>query len=246
MVRRRVGPGTGSGHGRQVRGRSVRARSSIGLTVRLTRATCRVVAYGLVAYGLVARSPVSSIVMTLAVEVRRVSINHSVICSGRVRGGMADSMVVSGMVAGRERTGWRRRRRSICSRHQLLIAVRVAGPAKQHRRRRQALHWHGHCHGPEHTGAKNAVHGVSLTTARHSHRPQGRTLSAAPLDATEPIHDAGWRGGPSAPTFCDSHLRMRSASPMREYLPAESSKTMMSLRPASCACMTTQRPASAM
>jgi DNA-binding IclR family transcriptional regulator len=42
------------------------------------------------------------------------------------------------------------------------------------------------------------------------------------------------------------HLRTRSASPIREYLPAESRNTMISLRPASCACMTRQRPASEM
>jgi hypothetical protein len=39
---------------------------------------------------------------------------------------------------------------------------------------------------------------------------------------------------------------MRSASPMREYLPAESSSTMISLRPAIWACITTQRPAAEM
>ena len=44
----------------------------------------------------------------------------------------------------------------------------------------------------------------------------------------------------------DTHLRSRSASPMREYLPVESSSTMISLRPAICACITRQRPASAM
>ncbi len=43
-----------------------------------------------------------------------------------------------------------------------------------------------------------------------------------------------------------THLRMRSASAMREYLPAESSSTMISLRPAICACITRHWPASLM
>jgi hypothetical protein len=43
-----------------------------------------------------------------------------------------------------------------------------------------------------------------------------------------------------------SHLRTRSASPMREYFPAESRNTMISLRPARLACITRQRPASLM
>src|SRR5213595_423951 len=43
-----------------------------------------------------------------------------------------------------------------------------------------------------------------------------------------------------------THLRTRSASAIREYLPAESRNTMISLRPARLACITRQRPASEM
>ena len=42
------------------------------------------------------------------------------------------------------------------------------------------------------------------------------------------------------------HLRTRSASPIREYLPVESRNTMIRWRPAIFACMTRQRPASEM
>ena len=47
---------------------------------------------------------------------------------------------------------------------------------------------------------------------------------------------------------CDpvTQRRTRSASPMREYLPAESRNTMISWRPAILACITRQRPASEM
>ncbi len=51
---------------------------------------------------------------------------------------------------------------------------------------------------------------------------------------------------PSMGCIFSTQERTRSASPRRLNLPAESRNTMMSLRPATCACITRQRPASEM
>ena len=49
---------------------------------------------------------------------------------------------------------------------------------------------------------------------------------------------------PVAPEDFSTQRRTRSASAMRLSLPAESRNTMISLRPATCACITKHCPAS--
>ena len=54
------------------------------------------------------------------------------------------------------------------------------------------------------------------------------------------------RTGTGGMAWCSSHLRTRSASWSRLSLPVASRNTMISLRPATWACITRQRPASEM
>jgi len=51
---------------------------------------------------------------------------------------------------------------------------------------------------------------------------------------------------PDAGLFASSHWRIRCASPMREYLPTESSSTITTRWPSMTACITRQRPAAEM
>ena len=73
-----------------------------------------------------------------------------------------------------------------------------------------------------------------------------RALSGASRDTDRQAQPATLASETRAAGLLLSHLRTRSASPIREYLPVESRNTRISLRPAIWACITRQRPASLM
>src|SRR5690606_6839644 len=121
--------------------------------------------------------------------------------------------------------------------------------------------------GPEHRRAVGAAGGDRLTEAPTPVGPQPcsldrgvprRTPTPNPLpqgerepfqgqDGLAVFSSPAEAGTSSAAPASPSSLiqwRTRSASAIREYLPAESRNTMISLRPARLACITRQRPAS--
>ena len=88
-------------------------------------------------------------------------------------------------------------------------------------------------------GAAAGDRGADLVGARPPRLSRGRRRPDQNLGLAEASD-----GTPAADSV--SQWRTRSASPIREYLPAESRNTMISWRPASLACITRQRPASEM
>lgn len=131
-----------------------------------------------------------------------------------------------------------------------------------------ALHWHaviGHQQPVRLEASRAFSKNSQVPQPLPSTRSQRRLRSVV---ATTPIHAVGrraaamgilWgiasqlRGVATAPRLIvlpgcifSTQERTRSASPRRLNLPAESRNTMISLRPATSACITRQRPASEM